>query len=491
VTIVAGSQQPSYHFEFGFGIILEGVVRWSCPQISSGEVQRNFYHLDDSPLLSLGHPLSSDLGDLLDVFTAIHIADRVAPREIPGDHRSPDNRWHRKLNLNIPVRNPELWRQRAVLDLLDALLTFLTDDEWHFEFCLRRAEPRASEMQQSFLPLTAESVHVSLHSGGLDSLHALATLLDRYPTGLLVPVTIASSHRVEQASRRVIEQLQRGCPAPSATMLALRPTVEVPRQRHARLDQEPSQRARAGLYLAFGTVAAILAGLEQLYVSENGIGAISLPMASDHWGARASKAVHPVTLFRFASLVSLVLDRPVSIQNLGLFLTKGEIVTWLRDQGLTDAMLATVSCDRFSYLGEACGRCSSCILRRAALIAAGMESERTRYRLDLLDPKVGLAHRKTHQLSAMTSQVETLRRAVAADNAYAALDGAFPELFRVVSIAQTLGMASELVEQRLLRLYRTYVAEFDAFISRVNGWGSTSPANITQLPLTAGSHAIG
>jgi len=443
------------------------------------------------PLMSLAGPLSPEFSDLLDVASAIHIADRIALREIPDDPRLPDDRWHRKLKLIVPVRHASRWRQRAVLARLNDMLAFLTDDEWHFEFIRRIAAPRASELQISYLPPMSESVQVALHSGGLDSLYALATLRERFTTSLLVPLTVVSSDRIRQASGDVIKCLRQESSARPSKIRPVQPKIEVPRRRHPHVDQEPSQRARAVLFLASGIVAAAQTGRSCLYVSENGIGAISLPTTSDHWGARATKAMHPITLHGFAALASLVLDRPLSIENLGLFLTKGQIVQRLCNQGLTEAVQTTVTCDRFSYLGEACGRCSSCILRRVALFTAGIDDKNTSYRFDVLDPAAVLANGKTRHLLAMTSQFEALRQAVTSVRAYAALDGAFPDLFRLVSMAQTLGIAPELVEQRLLRLYRTYVAEFDAFISKINGSGRTSPVHITQLPLTAVSHAIG
>ncbi|MGI8403516.1 MAG: hypothetical protein ACR2OE_01880 [Thermomicrobiales bacterium] len=60
--------------------------------------------------------------------------------------------------------------------------------------------------------------------------------------------------------------------------------------------KESTHRARCILFLAAGAVAAYQLHQTTLYLYENGIGALALPMAAEHIGARSSKATHPKTL---------------------------------------------------------------------------------------------------------------------------------------------------------------------------------------------------
>lgn len=242
----------------------------------------------------------------------------------------------------------------------------------------------------------------------------------------------------------------------------------------SRNDREHSHRGRVMLFLAAGVGAAIIANTDRLYVCENGIGAISLPMTSDHWGARASKAMHPKTLALFSNLASLVLDRPIVIQNLGLFATKGELAQNLDSNHFAAVVQQTTSCDRASYFarGVACGRCTSCILRRVALVAMGYDDGQViSYETDWLSPLARWDSGKFVHLIAMRNQVEELRSAIEYEPNFDSLEYAFPALFDVVAQAPSLDMNASEIERRLLRLYQTYLREFDAFLAKIDRSG--------------------
>jgi hypothetical protein len=155
-----------------------------------------------------------------------------------------------------------------------------------------------------------------------------------------------------------------------------------------------------------------------------------------------------------------------------------------KDQFLSAAQY-TISCDRATYLGsaEACGKCTSCILRRTALISAGVDKtvdgRSVRYRTDWTNPGTPWISESAVPLMAMRDQVERLREAV--EGGFAALDAAFPDLFDVVTLAPDLGFTEDELERRLLRLYQTYVREFDAFAAQIDrvGWGRR--ANVSRL----------
>src|SRR5215218_763674 len=113
--------------------------------------------------------------------------------------------------------------------------------------------------------------------------------------------------------------------------------------------------------------------------------------------------------------------------------------------------------------GGACGKCSSCILRRVALVAAGLDEvvdgKRGKYRTDWFVPGTTWSSENIIQLIAMRDQVERLR-GVTREEGFAALDRAFPDLFDVVALAPALGLTEDEVERRLLQLYATHVREF-------------------------------
>lgn len=139
---------------------------------------------------------------------------------------------------------------------------------------------------------------------------------------------------------------------------------------------EESARARAIQFILAGAAFAINCGTNTLYVAENGIGAIGLPMTSDHFGSRATKAIHPRTLSLASDLIETISERAFTIRNLGFHLTKGQMVSELASsQGGAEVLARTSTCDRRKYRGRlsGCGECTSCLSRYAGFIAAGQE----------------------------------------------------------------------------------------------------------------------
>jgi hypothetical protein len=488
---------PAYRFVFRGGLSTSGVVERISATIDRGQAHRVRYRLDDLPLVApSGRSMPTFVADMLDVSAAVYIADRLALREVDGDPRFPGDRWHRRIHVVLPVRHPACWRRPAVMTCLEELLAFLTDDLWSFAFTKRSSAPRPAEAQVPLLQAADRQVAVALHSGGLDSLCGLTDLITNGQEEAIVPVTVVTNARVRSAAKSVIDEIrQSGVAAPE-----LRPTrlhIGISGIGRPRDDREPTQRARAMLFITSGIGAAVIAGTDLLRVCENGVGALNVPMTADHWGARATRAMHPKTLHLLSRLSSLVLDRPIAIENLALFTTKGELARGLGRGPFAAAARHTISCDRATYMNdsEACGTCTSCILRRVALVAADLDEvvdgQATRYRTDWFVAAAAWSSENITHLVAMRDQVERLRDATRDDGGFAALDRAFPGLFDVVNLAPTLGVTEGEVEQRLLRLYGTYVREFDAFMARIDrpGWGRG--ANVTELGSPAETAAVG
>ena len=116
------------------------------------------------------------------------------------------------------------------------------------------------------------------------------------------------------------------------------------------------------------------------------------------------------------------------------------------------------SCDRMRHAWpDHCGSCSSCLLRRQALAAAGIE--------DLTDYMTSFrtASQATDELHfvAMQSQVALLVRLLNRNNAWEGLSERFPELSVVPDImAGQNDVSREYVAEELIRLYQAYVEEW-------------------------------
>jgi hypothetical protein len=445
--------------------------------------------LDDLAIAAVaGCPLPPTAADFLDLCAAIYIADRLSPRQLEGDVRDPFNRWHRPIQLIVPVRHPDWWRQSAIVARLQELLGFLTDDRWSFEFVARTHLLRPAESQTPLFRPPSGGITVALQSGGLDSLLGLVALAKRSSGSTIVPVTVATGNSwVRHVADSVTRELRRSLSSASPMYLPVRLRIGIHENGRRRNDREPSQRGRAMLFLGTGLVTAWTVGSNRLSVCENGIGAISLPMTADHWGAHATKAMHPKTLTLMSELASIVFDQPMVVDNIGKFSTKGELVLqFLEDSHFAAAQL-TATCDQATYLhrGEACGRCTSCLLRRVALTTGSLDDaidgHAVKYQTDWFDPEISWTRANSLHLIAMRHQVELLRNAIGDGKDFAALDAAFPDLFEVVALAPKLGLSTDDVKHRLLRLYVSHIREFDAFIARIDrpGWGRM--ATVTEL----------
>jgi hypothetical protein len=113
--------------------------------------------------------------DLLEIAAYVYCADQVTGR---GGDTLPDmgRDWRRRFRFRVPVRRPDLWGHLEVLDLLVETLSFLSEDDYAFDF-VQHPDPAPAGLQPyldfegaadaGFVP-----DDIILFSGGLDSLQA-------------------------------------------------------------------------------------------------------------------------------------------------------------------------------------------------------------------------------------------------------------------------------------------------------------------------------
>ena len=167
-----------------------------------------------------------------------------------------------------------------------------------------------------------------------------------------------------------------------------------------------------------GSAYAYLEGQNQLFLFENGSGALNLPYRSSEVGVDHARSVHPISLSFVSNIVTRVLGRPFKIHNPFIEWTKAEMCNVINEMSVSDIAWTTWSCDRArGALFVQCGRCSSCLLRRQSFIASDTE-DRTRY---LIHVETGTKHdnllRESHLLH-MTYQARTLRQIFQRDDAW-------------------------------------------------------------------------
>ncbi len=402
--------------------------------------------VDESQLIMLRTCVMPEIvADLIDLALAVHVTDRLSV---------PKKTQRIKISVTLPVRHPEILGNSHILEQLEETLFWYTGDLWSFQFAQRTVRGRISEDP----PYRAFGFHekampteIALWSGGLDSLAGLYCRLLSSPDTNYTLLGMGSSTIIENTQRSVFRKLV----LEERVLHRLRLVqVRIRLDYGKRLHKNSSHRARGFVFLLIGAACAILEKQSSLNVYENGIGAINLPFPANV-GRDHTKAVHPKSLVRMSKLVSEVIGKPFEFENPFLFTTKAQMCMPLaRNPNLA---FETISCDRLHRTKPMqCGYCSSCLLRRQSLAAAGIE-DKTHY----LIPH-GRRFENSHltYLHYMLKQVEVMDCKLSASNPWHNLTSEYIELPDMVDWMIDTGEEEKKLEEKMLSLYRTYVLEW-------------------------------
>lgn len=419
------------------------------------------YRFDDSGLLrAIGSHPANRMLDLVDIALATYTADRCVSRRTQS--RGRDSyllSWARTIPLAIPVREPQFWNDAAITRQVTGLLHWLTDDHWQLSFpaATSAAQPAPIQLQLAGPPAPDT---VALFSGGLDSLAGTARHLEMGRRVLLVTASTGSRMQRYQAD------LHNAVGARSE-QAASHAVVRYNLPLHLRA-VERSQRSRAFVHLVLGAVAATTVGVDELLVYENGIGALNLPYSEAQVGTHSTRAMHPRTIFLTSALMTEIIGRGFTITNTSFEMTKAQLVRAIPG-AYRELVPMTVSCDGYPVRlpgTPLCGVCTSCVLRRQSLHAAGMAEvdQHEPYAHDVLAITQPDA-RYAVGLAAMLEQVAEMHVALRSRDPWTALVERFPALGRLQALsadAPLLGLSSRL---STVELIRAYAAEWDAFPS--------------------------
>ncbi len=328
-----------------------------------------------SPAFAAGLKPSSTAVDLLNLADMIYTADLRVWRGY-----SPEDAWTREIKIYLPVANPDKWNasRTAVIDFL----SFLTGDVWDIEFRQKAAQVEPAIGKSSLL--LPESV--CLFSGGLDS---FVGAIDLLASGKRLAMVghYGNSQREQEAAFRALKQTYNSQILPLWFYL-------VPPTMAKGQEVESTMRARSILFLSLGAaVASALPAGTPMYVPENGPISLNVPLTFGRTGTHSTRTTHPHTINLFRKvLAALGLEIPIVTPY--RFATKGEMLRDCKDQeALKAGIHSTMSCSRpqsgrFHGLpvGQACGYCVPCIIRRASMRVVGLDDETTNK--DVLDKSI-------------------------------------------------------------------------------------------------------
>lgn len=301
--------------------------------------------------------------DFLSLALAVNVADHAFERS-----QSPDG-WTRIIELELALCEPEPF-QRAVQEIQKAL-RFLTGDFWRLTFTEGGYPPPRPRDA-----VDHEADCVSLLSGGLDSLVGAIDLNAQGRSPLFVS-HIARGDREKQ--RQFAARLgKEGNHVQWNQNIWLKP---------ANREGEPSTRARSIVFFAFAAIAGEhlsrmrnLSEKVEVFVPENGLISLNVPLNAGRVGSLSTKTTHPVFMHRLQELWNS-LRIPVVLRLPYVTKTKGEMLAECADQvTLAEVGGQSTSCGRFGKHGlKHCGRCVPCMVRRAAFLRAGITDTTIEY----------------------------------------------------------------------------------------------------------------
>jgi hypothetical protein len=386
--------------------------------------------------------------DLIDIATYVYVADQALTRGGDGLNHPTDigHGWRRRLHFRIPVREPDLWNSQPVHDHLVSTLSFLTEDEYYFQFeHLKKDTSLRGYLDFGGTPYDGIVDDVVLFSGGLDSLAGAVqeSVVERRK------VLLVNHRSTEKMTPRHL-LLSRLLESRAKESFPLHLPVRLNKEK--RLGREYTQRSRSFVYAALGATIARMIGLDRIRFYENGVVSLNLPPSAQVVGARATRTTHPRVLNGFAKLISCLAGKPFTVENPFLWKTKTDIVKLIADAGCAGLIRYSTSCTHTWEMTKQhthCGGCSQCIDRRFAVLAAGQESHdpSEAYKVDLLN-----GPRKEGEPKAMlAAYVETANEI----NSMEAVEffGRFGETARAVR--ELGGDASESAE-KVFELYKTH-----------------------------------
>lgn len=347
--------------------------------------------------------LPTEVGiDLLVLAAHVHAADT----RISRDTESQDS-WTREIRIVVPVSDAQLWTSNA--GHLRTTLDFLTGDRWIIDF---RARPRGFTTLRPLLPPKAPKPTydcVALFSGGLDSLIGAIDMIEGGAKPLFV------SHAGEGATSGA----QSDCFEPLRTNYAkqlpdrLRVWMSFSKNLITDAGIENTTRGRSFLFFALGVFAGTaLKKSFKLFVPENGLIALNVPLDPLRLGSLSTRTTHPFYMARWNDLLR-GLGIPGAIENPYWNRTKGEMVGSCANKPLLKKLVpSSLSCSsptKARWKGHAiqhCGYCLPCLIRRAAIVK-GLGADPTTYTIQ------HLAARPLNPTTAEGQQVRSFQVAIA------------------------------------------------------------------------------
>jgi len=409
--------------------------------------------------------------DLIEIAAFVYAIDSSVSRGGLMDTQM-GTKWHRSFHVSLPVRNVALWSKPKLKVALEETLMFLSGDRFTFDFIQLETEAVTPERYFDFGKESAwQPDSVLMFSGGLDSFAgALEEIIERKHKVALI------SH----FSATKIAPIQRDLQKHMAEKLGPQMLMHFPMRVQLKrgTNAEGTHRARSFLFAALGMATAIAFGQKRVSFYENGVVSLNLPPVGNVLGTRATRTTHPQTLQRFEALFSMIFDQNLRVDNPFFWRTKTEVVQTIARLGMADQIAFTRSCaDVHNQTKQYahCGRCSQCVDRRFAMLAAdlaGHDPEEA-YRFDLMtsprervqDKEVALSYVRSAFAYEVINEAELVAQ--------------FPAILNAV---QSLGEPPDTAIRRIVDLLKRHGSSVATVMRDEMSATRLEPAPLSSLP---------
>jgi 7-cyano-7-deazaguanine synthase in queuosine biosynthesis len=332
----------------------------------------------------LHSPLQSDL---LRVAGALLLADRAFRRQrrLGG--------WVRTFWVRAALDEPQRWSRAA--SAFARLTSFLTGDNWSFEFVSPKNKtvriPYTSTDEFDRISGTPSHGPAALFSGGLDSFCGASKLLRETGTPEKAPLFLSSFVTGRDHLVNLLQKIAEKVNNQEYIHLLVHGLVNVSKVEGVDAAELPerSRRSRSLYFLLQAMSAALEFGNREIYLYENGVMALNLPIRADDIGSRATRHAHPFFLQLLNEFSRTLMGREAPIvSNPFAEVTKGEMIL-KHANGVESLVGETITCWGYPNATNHfrsdhpkvthCGRCLPCLIRRVALRHGQLEDNHSIY----------------------------------------------------------------------------------------------------------------
>lgn len=311
--------------------------------------------------------------DLLFVSSICYVVDKTVKRKNDYDG------WTRNLEIEIPVSELSLWKK--VSKIFNETLGFLSGDNWRVTFVKRNENlfeaPLIKRKSKKTTIDLNEFTGSCAFSGGMDSLIGAINLLDGKSKEKLYLIGHHDESGPASAQNRLFTALAAEYPSKSELL-------------QVRVGHKPSEakertsRSRSFLFISIAVYVARAIGADiPVYIPENGFIALNMPLTPSRSSACSTRTMHPYFISKVRELLeALGIQNPLI--NPLESRTKGECVAECKNLKLFASVVnESVSCSstsrkqlwkRINDETRNCGHCVPCLIRRASLHKAGLDS---------------------------------------------------------------------------------------------------------------------